>query len=115
MDNSSPSTNIIRDTDSKLNYIVTPNTIRTSDKIFESFRGGKHAFNLIGSFGTGKSSFLWALEKSLLQQDTYFNTPYNGKASIIKIIGDYKSLETTLNEEFGIGNLFSSKTCGVRK
>ena len=104
MHNSSPSTNIIRDTDSKLNYIVTPNTIRTSDKIFESFKGGKHAFNLIGSFGTGKSSFLWALEKSLLQQDTYFNTPYNGKASIIKIIGDYKSLETTLNEEFGIEN-----------
>jgi hypothetical protein len=104
MHNSSPSTNIIRDTDSKLNYIVTPNTIRTSDKIFESFKGGNHAFNLIGSFGTGKSSFLWALEKSLLQQDTYFKTPYNGKASVIKIIGDYKSLEAALNEEFGIEN-----------
>lgn len=104
MHNSSPSTNIIRDTNSKLNYIVTPNTTRTSDKIFEDFNGGSHAFNLIGSFGTGKSSFLWALEKSLLQQEAYFKTPYNGKASIIKLIGDYKSLEATLNEEFGIEN-----------
>ncbi len=104
MNNSSPSTNIIRDTESKLNYIVTPNTIRTSDKIFENFKGGSHAFNLIGSFGTGKSSFLWALEKSLLQKEAYFKTPYNGKSSIIKLIGDYKSLEATLNEEFGIKN-----------
>src|SRR5690554_4729476 len=104
MHNSSPSTNIIRDADSKLNYIVTPNTTRTSDKIFESFKDGSHAFNLIGSFGTGKSSFLWALEKSLLQKELYFKTPYNGKASIIKLIGDYKSFEATLNEEFGIEN-----------
>ncbi len=96
----SPSVNIIRDTD--LNYIVTPNATRVCEEIFQNFEKGYHSFNLIGSFGTGKSSFLLALEKTLKREASYFNLPNNTSHDVIKIIGEYESLIERLAEEFDI-------------
>jgi hypothetical protein len=98
----SPSVNIIRDDHAKLDYHVTANGEKTVQDIFTNFQRGSHSFNLIGSFGTGKSAFLWALEKSLKGEDSYFETPFNGNTKFIKLIGEFKSLKNSINDEFGI-------------
>ncbi len=104
----SPSVNIIRDDNVSLDYFVTPNAERTATTLLQNFERGTHAFNLIGSFGTGKSAFFWALEKSLKGESEFFKTPYNGKTEFIKIIGDFRSLEAALNEEFAVEEDFAS-------
>ena len=53
----SPSVNIIRDAKKDLSYIVTPNAEQVALQITNAFKKGVHAFTLIGSYGTGKSSF----------------------------------------------------------
>ncbi|MHA7056449.1 hypothetical protein ACWGOQ_0004470 [Aquimarina sp. M1] len=98
------STNIIRDSNSDVKYLVTPNAERVLSLIEENVNRGQKAFNLIGSFGTGKSSFLLALEKSLLKTNEYFAGKFNGKAKVIKLVGEYRSLTDSLNDEFGIKN-----------
>lgn len=103
-----PSTNIIRDTNSNFNYYVTPNAKRTVKDIFEAFNSGTHCFNIIGSFGTGKSSFLWAFEKTLKYNANYFQTPFDGNAEFVKIIGEFTSFKNALNEEFEIKEDFTS-------
>ncbi|HEX8013724.1 MAG TPA: hypothetical protein VF465_00695, partial [Flavobacterium sp.] len=89
------STNIIRDTDRELTYIPTPNAIRISNQISNDFKQGTRSFNVIGSYGTGKSSFLWAVEQTLKGNKSYFglNLLPNPKIDFIKIVGEYKSLK----------------------
>ena len=91
-----------RDSDSDIGYLVTPNAERVLSTIEENVSRGQKAFNLIGSFGTGKSSFLLALEKSLLLTQNYFSSRFNGKAKVVKLVGEYRSLIESLNEEFEI-------------
>lgn len=89
------STNIIRDTDRELKYIPTPNAIRISNQISNDFKLGLRSFNIIGSYGTGKSSFLWAIEQTLKTNKSYFglNMLSNPKIDFIKIVGEYQSLK----------------------
>lgn len=68
----STSVNIERDRDKTFNYIVTANAKQTIGKIVDSFTAGIHSFCLIGSYGTGKSSFSPDLEMIDLQFDTLF-------------------------------------------
>ena len=68
------STNIIRDFNRSINYITTPNSVKVVNQIANDFKKGIRSFNIIGSYGTGKSSFLWALEQSLHgDRKRYFN------------------------------------------
>ncbi|WP_353158622.1 hypothetical protein [Myroides odoratus] len=92
------STNIIRDTDRELKYIPTPNAIRISNQISNDFKQGIRSFNIIGSYGTGKSSFLWAIEQTLKLNKSYFglNILSNPKIDFIKIVGEYQSLQEVL-------------------
>ena len=46
-------------------YIVTPNAKRAIQNIINDFHSGIHSFTIIGSYGTGKSSFLLAVESDL--------------------------------------------------
>ncbi|WP_288461518.1 hypothetical protein [uncultured Chryseobacterium sp.] len=98
------STNIIRDTDRELKYIPTPNAIRISNQISNDFKLGIRSFNIIGSYGTGKSSFLWALEQTLKGNKSYFglNMLSNPKIGFIKIIGEYQSLGKSFIDVLGI-------------
>lgn len=96
------STNIIRDEQGSFNYLATNNAKNTFENIFKNIEKGHHSFNLIGSFGTGKSSFLLAFEQTLRNQHKHFNLNKNINASFIKIIGDYKSFNKALNDEFNI-------------
>jgi hypothetical protein len=97
------STNILRDGDLDFDYIVTDN----AQKIFEALTNtrGKAAkcFNLIGSYGTGKSSFLVAFEQTLLGKQQFFDT--KGLAAdpyFIKVIGEHSSFRTNLAKTLGL-------------
>ena len=61
----SPSVNIIRDVDSNLNYIPTPNSKQIFNQLINNYIEGTRSFNIVGAYGTGKSSFLWAFEKNI--------------------------------------------------
>lgn len=100
------STNIIRDTDRELKYIPTPNAIRISNQISNDFKQGIRSFNIIGSYGTGKSSFLWAIEQTLKGNKSYFglNMIPNPKVGFLKIIGEYQSLRTSFIDSLEINN-----------
>ncbi|MDN5213265.1 hypothetical protein QQ020_14445 [Fulvivirgaceae bacterium BMA12] len=100
----SPSVNIIRDARYKLNYTVTPNARKIVNQINDLFHKGFHSFNIIGSYGTGKSSFLWAFEKSLLGKADYFkvNSLGSNQVGVINVVGEFDSLKSILAEKLGI-------------
>ena len=92
----------------KEQYIVTPNTQRAVQSIINDFQSGIHAFTIIGSYGTGKSSFLLAFEADLDKsnkqkrlfnpQNLSFTTDYE----ILSIGGDYTELSTLLRRKLRI-------------
>ena len=107
--NFSPSVNIIRDYDEEFDYISTPNAERVIDTLNANVFGGMKSFYLVGSYGTGKSSFLLALEKQLSEKNKkYFDTPilFNGKTkyNLLNIVGDFRSLEDSLREELKVNS-----------
>lgn len=100
------STNIIRDSNKKLEYIVTPNSKEIFDRIF-SYKGNSvKSFNLIGNYGTGKSTFLWALERNLNKEELFFSQIDKvGRVDsfeFIKIIGDNNAFSTSLSRSLKI-------------
>ena len=83
-------------------YIVTPNAQKAISSIVNDFQTGIHSFTIIGSYGTGKSSFLLALESDLKRRG---KTPHlldaknllgNSDVEIMNIVGDYTELSTLL-------------------
>ncbi len=98
------SINIERDFGKTPHYIVTANARQTIGKIINHFASGIHSFCLIGSYGTGKSSFILALENCLcgktvgknvlLSQCGQFNS--FEQFSFINIVDDYTSLANLL-------------------
>lgn len=101
----SPSVNIIRDESQVIEYISTPNAEKVALQISNEYKKGIHSFTLIGSYGTGKSSFLWALEKSLTQQGNYLpaNLGIQPKAaSFLKVVGTYQSITEHFSEQLGV-------------
>ena len=109
--NYTPSVNIIRDAEKELNYIVTDNAEKSALKILNNFNKGIHSFSIIGSYGTGKSSFLWAFQQSLNEQKGLFNLKLpNGLSNVevINFVGEYNSLISAFNETFSINKDFSS-------
>ena len=92
-------------------YIVTPNVQKVLQEIVEAYQTGIHSFSIIGTYGTGKTSFLLHLEHDLIEstkhKELLKNTEllYNGKFHILNILGDSKSLGSLLlsklQEEMG--------------
>ena len=89
-------------------YIVTPNTRKAVQSIIDDFRAGIHSFTIIGSYGTGKSSFLLAMEADLdknNKQKLLLN-PQNLTSAedfeILNIVGDYAELSSLLRQRLGI-------------
>ena len=62
------STNIAQDQNKELDYIVTANAKRAAAKILSDYSVGIHSFCLVGSYGTGKSSFILAFERALVSE-----------------------------------------------
>jgi len=103
----SPSINIIRDSNKELDYIVTPNSILVYDQIMNNYLSGTHSFNIVGAYGTGKSSFLVTLKHHLSNEQKYFaalnaNFKHIKGFEFLPIIGDYSSLYDTFCKEFGL-------------
>ena len=48
-----------------MQYIVTPNAQNVVNDLINGFKTGIHSYTIIGTYGTGKSSFLLALEDFL--------------------------------------------------
>lgn len=100
----SPSVNIIRDEKKPLHYIPTTNARRIYDQILSEYKSGTHSFNIIGSYGTGKSAFLMAFQKTLKGEAEFF-APVNGQFKgwkdfeFLNLVGEYKSLMATLGTD----------------
>lgn len=97
------SVNIEIGVDADYQYIVTPNAQRVLGDLIASVNSGVHSFSVIGTYGTGKSSFVIALERGLLSQDKCFikdPAVFFGVKSyeIINIVGAYSSLQSLLSD-----------------
>lgn len=85
-------------------YIPTPNARNVIGTIINGYNTGIHSFNIIGSYGTGKSSFIIGLERNLIKNEPllFQNTgQINGFSnfSFLKIIGDYAPLDRLIKEK----------------
>ena len=101
------STNIKNIQLDNFHYIVTANARRVLGSIVADYNSGIHSFSMIGTYGTGKSSFLMALERDMfLSTNLLFNNKgqFNRyeKFHFINIVGDYSSLSNLLCNELEI-------------
>lgn len=92
--NFTTSVNIIRDTDRDFNYIPTPNAKQVVSQIVNDFKKGIRSFNVVGTYGTGKSSFLLAFEQSIKGTKRYFEPNFlvTPLYDFVKIVGSYASI-----------------------
>lgn len=114
----STSINIERDSGNNFHYIPTSNGKRVVEQVINDFRLGIHSFNIIGSYGTGKSSLILALESDLkkgtnllIKNIGQFND-YK-EFEFINIVGDYSLLSECLSRkldlpQFGYKNFFEA-------
>jgi ribosomal protein S15P/S13E len=103
--NFTTSVNILRDTERDFHYIPTPNAKRVVSQIVNDFKKGIRSFNIIGTYGTGKSSFLLALEQSIRGTKRYFDPNFiaaNPKVDFVKIIGSYNSITEQFADAFEV-------------
>ncbi|MFB9840862.1 hypothetical protein [Mucilaginibacter ginsenosidivorans] len=100
------SVNIIRDSEKELNYIPTPNAVRVVNQLANDYKLGVRSFNIIGSYGTGKSAFLWAFQQSITGRKKHFgiNILQNPSIGFINMIGEYKSIKETFADYFEVKN-----------
>jgi len=96
-----PSINIVRDAGSDLSYLPTANGNLVFKQITESYKaGGKRSFSIVGSYGTGKSAFLWALQNTLTHKQAYFNVNKEiPKFNFLSIVGEADSFMEVLSKE----------------
>ena len=103
-----PSINIIRDQNLEVNYIVTPNASSIASQISSDFHKGLRAFTLIGSYGSGKSTFLNEFDRGL-KGGKSLNVALSrkfDKVESIRIVGQYQSLIAHFEEILDINNDF---------
>jgi ribosomal protein S15P/S13E len=102
--NFTTSVNIIRDTDRDFNYIPTPNASQVVSQIVNDFKKGIRSFNVVGTYGTGKSSFLLAFEQSVKGKKRYFEPNFLEKSNFdfVKLIGSYSSIVEQFADNFEV-------------
>ena len=88
-------------------YIVTPNVQRVLGEIVSCVSSGVHSFSIIGTYGTGKSSFIMALERGLLGKESTLvreKSVFFGLESfeIFNIVGEYDSLQDLLAKKLRV-------------
>ena len=102
--NFTTSVNIIRDTDRDFSYIPTPNASQVVSQIVNDFKKGIRSFNVVGTYGTGKSSFLLAFEQSIRGTKRYFEPNFlvKPKFDFVKFIGSYSSIVEQFADTFEV-------------
>ena len=96
-----PSVNINRDNKVLENYIPTRNAIHAFNTILNDSKTGVKSHLIIGSYGTGKSSFLLALEQTLSAKKNHFKYS-DKKFEFLNIVGSYNSFESQLLKKLGL-------------
>ena len=95
-----PSVNIEHGLPADFQYIVTPNTETVFGNMIDGYNNGFHSFTIIGTYGTGKSSFLAAFQRDLEVGTKYIVKTTDvfpcKKFEFIDIVGDYQSLSSLL-------------------
>lgn len=109
----SPSINIIRDKNYSFNYISTSNAIKAFDTIISDTKSGVKSHVLIGSYGTGKSSFLLALQQTIEGTHVHFknykkSADKNPQYEFLNIIGEYSSFENYFIKLYNLDRNISS-------
>lgn len=100
----SPSVNIKRDKGKQLRYISTYNGQRAFEQIVKSATTGMRSFAIVGAYGSGKSTFFWALaeavngEKQYFEQFDYLLQGYP-KNELMDFVGEYSSITEAFCEE----------------
>jgi len=86
-----PSVNIFRDQNAEVNYLPTPNAKRVAAQIAADFENGIRSFSIIGSYGTGKSSFLWALSNVLRGKKHFLDAGglEKMKVKVLPLVGEF--------------------------
>lgn len=106
--NYSASVNLKRDNKNELAYITTPNGKNVFNDIIGNYNKGIRSFNIVGAYGTGKSSFLLAFQKSLTRSKLHFGTLPEDlnkvKFDVINIVGEYNSIVEIFAENLNINN-----------
>ncbi len=93
---------------SAMQYVVTPNGLKSVSAIIDGYKSGIHSFTIIGTYGTGKSSFLLALESDLKKtnrQPRLLNPSNLSSAKgymILNVVGDYQELSTLLGQKLHV-------------
>lgn len=102
--NFSTSVNILRDTDKDFHYIPTPNAKQVVSQIVNDFKKGIRSINIIGTYGTGKSSFLLALEQSIRGTKRFFEPNFGAsqRVDFVKIVGSYTSIVEQFADTFEV-------------
>lgn len=95
------SVNIEIGIDDNFQYIVTPNVRRVLGDIISSVQTGIHSFSIIGTYGTGKSTFIIELEEALQHNSKrLLNNPsvFFGldRFKIVNIVSEYQSLKSII-------------------
>ncbi|RZK60452.1 MAG: hypothetical protein EOO91_01415 [Pedobacter sp.] len=93
----SPSVNIIRDKGKQLKYIATANGQRAFEQIVTLAPVGTRSFSLIGAYGSGKSTFLWALAETANSNKVYFEgfdylLKGYPKIELLDFVGEFSSI-----------------------
>ena len=102
-----PSVNIEYQRPEDLQYLITPNARAVLGTMIERFQSGVHSFQIIGSYGTGKSSFLLELERELQKSESDFihnKRIFNNfeKFDFCNIVGDYNSMANVLGKKLSL-------------
>lgn len=100
-----PSVNIELNTAQDFEYIITENARLVAGNIANSYNSGHHSFSIIGTYGTGKSSFILALQDDLENgRNAIINKSALGKYSgfdFLNIVGDYAPLSQLISKKLG--------------
>lgn len=110
-----PSVNIEIGISKDFQYIVTPNTQKVLGDLISLYQSGNHSFTVIGTYGTGKSSFLMALERDLLDdtnclveiKDIF--VPNITDYEFLNILGDFAPLCQLVGEKIGCNDTNSTR------
>jgi hypothetical protein len=100
----SPSQNILLNNFEVSDYIITPNTQEVFEALTRNYTAGVRSFNLIGAYGTGKSTFLNALvyhlneEKVFVEREDWKRYRH---FEVLKLVGNYDSIIDNVKELIG--------------
>jgi hypothetical protein len=103
----SPSQNILLNNFEVADYIITPNTQEVFESLAGNYASGIRAINLIGAYGTGKSTFLNALNYHLNDGKLFVERKKWNKFKrfeFLKLVGNYDSIIDN------VGNLIGSSS-----